>query len=66
MIDYSNQDPNFRKGNHANTLNGMKFKNFLSSTIDYSYDLMLKIKDKEKSATKARQIFDQLSNLVSK
>jgi UV DNA damage endonuclease len=65
MIDYSNQEPNFRKGKHANTLDVIKFKNFLSSTIDYSYDLMLEIKDKEKSATKARQILDQLSNLTS-
>ncbi len=65
MIDYSNQEPNFRKGKHANTLDVIKFKNFLSSTIDYSYDLMLEIKDKEKSATKARQILGQLSNLVS-
>ena len=53
MIDYSNQEPNFRKGKHANTLDVIKFKNFLSSTIDYRYDLMLEIKDKEKNATKA-------------
>jgi UV DNA damage endonuclease len=65
MIDYSIQEPNFRKGKHANTLDVMKFKNFLSSTIDHSYDLMLEIKDKEKSAAKARQILDQLSNLDS-
>ncbi len=66
MIDYSSQEPNFRKGKHANTLDEMKFKNFLSSTIDFSYDLMLEIKDKEKSATKALQILDQLSNLALK
>ena len=65
MIDYSNQEPNFRKGKHAYTLDVMKFKNFLSSTIDHSYDLMLEIKDKEKSAAKARQILYQLSNLAS-
>ena len=66
MIDYSSQEPNFRKGKHANTLDEMKFKNFISSTIDFSYDLMLEIKDKEKSAIRARQILDQLSNLASK
>ena len=66
MIDYSNQEPNFRKGKHANTLDEIKFKNFIFSTIDFSYDLMLEIKDKEKSATRARQILDQLSNLASK
>ena len=66
MIDYSSQEPNFRKGKHANTLDEIKFKNFISSTIDFSYDLMLEIKDKEKSATRARQILDQLLNLASK
>ena len=66
MIDYSSQEPNFRKGKHANTLDEIKFKNFISSTIDFSYDLMLEIKDKEKSAIRARQILDQLSNLASK
>lgn len=60
MMDYSSQEPNFRKGKHASTLDEMKFKNFILSTIDCSYDLMLEIKDKEKSATRARQILDQL------
>ena len=66
MIDYSSQEPNFRKGKHANTLDEDKFKNFIFSTIDFSYDLMLEIKDKEKSATRAIQILDQLLNLASK
>ena len=66
MIDYSSQEPNFRKGKHANTLDEIKFKNFISSTIDFSYDLMLEIKDKEKSAIRARQILDLLLNLASK
>ncbi len=66
MIDYSSQEPNFRKGKHANTLDEIKFKNFISSTIDFSYDLMLEIKDKEKSAIRARQILALLLNLASK
>jgi len=60
MMDYSNQDPNFRRGKHANTLEELKFKRFLLSTIDFGYDLMLEIKDKEKSAIRARHILDQL------
>lgn len=60
MMDYSNQEPNFRRGKHANTLEEMKFKSFLLSTIDSDYDLMLEIKDKEKSAIRARHILDQL------
>lgn len=66
MMDYSSQEPNFRKGKHARTLDEMKFKNFIFSTIDCSYDLMPEIKDKEKSATRARQILDQLLNVPSK
>ncbi len=60
MMDYSNQEPNYRRGKHANTLEEMKFKSFLLSTIDSDYDLMLEIKDKEKSAIRARHILDQL------
>jgi UV DNA damage endonuclease len=66
MMDYSSQEPNFRKGKHASTLDEMKFKNFIFSTIDCTYDLMLEIKDKEKSATRARQILHQLLNVPSK
>ena len=66
MIDYSNQEPNSRKGKHASTLDEIKFKNFLYSTIDFSYDLMLEIKDKEKSAARAQQIHKELLNLDSR
>lgn len=64
MLEYSSQEPNFRKGKHASTLDEIKFKNFIFSTIDCSYDLMLEIKEKEKSVTRARQIPDQLLNLA--
>jgi len=66
MMDYSNQEPNSRKGKHASTLDEIKFKNFLYSTIDFSYDLMLEIKDKEKSAARAQQIHKELLNLDSR
>ena len=66
MMDYSIQEPNFRKGKHASTLDEIKFKNFIFSTNDFSYDLMLEIKDKEKSATRARLILDQSLILDSK
>jgi len=66
MMDYSNQEPNSRKGKHASTLDEIKFKNFLYSTIDFSYDLMLEIKDKEKSAARAQQIHKELLDLDSR
>jgi len=33
MMDYSNQEPNFRRGKHVNTLDEMKFKSFLLSQL---------------------------------
>jgi UV DNA damage endonuclease len=66
MIDYSSQEPNSRKGKHASTLDEVKFKNFITSTIDFSYDLMLEIKDKEKSAFRSQEILDQISNFTLK
>jgi len=63
MIDYSNQEPNSRKGKHANTLDEIKFKDFLYSTVGFDYDLMLEIKDKEKSAARVRQIHKELLKL---
>jgi len=66
MIDYSSQEPNSRKGRHASTIGVIKFKNLISSTIEFSYDLMLEIKDKEKSAFKSQQILGQISNFTLK
>ncbi|WP_144732913.1 UV DNA damage repair endonuclease UvsE [Candidatus Nitrosocosmicus arcticus] len=61
MMDYSNQEPNFRRGKHADTLDVIKFNRFLLTTMDSGYDLMLEIKDKERSAIRARHILDQLA-----
>jgi UV DNA damage endonuclease len=53
MIDYSSQDPEKRKGAHCQSINIEKFKNFIRETKSIDFDIMLEIKDKEKSAIKA-------------
>lgn len=56
MVDYSHQKRGSRKGQHATSLNKKAFKNFLAKTKPYDCDIMLEIKDKEKSAVNAVQI----------
>jgi len=53
MVDYSIQKPNARQGSHAESINIRGFKNFLEESKPYDFDIMLEIKDKEKSALKA-------------
>lgn len=60
MVDYSHQEPNSRKGKHSNTLNHDLFEKFISNTKGLDFDIMLEIKDKEKSATQARLLLDRI------
>lgn len=53
MVDYSTQAPGQRAGSHANSITISPFKRFLCQSRPYDFDLMLEIKDKEKSALKA-------------
>lgn len=53
MVDYSSQEPLGRKGEHAKTINLTHFSQFIMETGEYDFDIMLEIKDKEKSALKA-------------
>jgi len=56
MVDYSHQKRGGQKGQHATTLNKRVFRNFLCQTKPYDFDIMLEIKDKEKSALEAIKI----------
>ncbi len=53
MVDYSSQNIEKRTGSHTNSIDVKKFKKFIKNTIPYNFDIMLEIKDKEKSAIKA-------------
>ncbi len=62
MVDYSSQDlgnriddnnKNRKKGKHAQTIDITSFEKFLKEIEGLDFDLMLEIKDKEKSALKA-------------
>ena len=53
MVDYSSQEPNGSPRQHAETINIEDFDLFLKQTQQFDFDVMLEIKDKEKSAIKA-------------
>jgi len=53
MMDYSIQKKGAKPGSHAESINIKSFKNFLEESKPYDFDIMLEIKDKEKSALKA-------------
>ena len=53
MVDYSNQEIGKRTGTHAKTIDLAKFKRFLRMIGGMELDIMLEIKDKERSALTA-------------
>jgi UV DNA damage endonuclease len=53
MTDYSNQEEGERKGVHAKHIYLEKFRKYLQETKEFNFDIMLEIKDKEKSALEA-------------
>jgi UV DNA damage endonuclease len=56
MVDYSSQQPNMRKGKHAETVDLNDFEKFIDLTKQHDFDIMLEIKDKEKSVLKVIEI----------
>jgi UV DNA damage endonuclease len=55
VMDYSEQAKDSRIGSHAKNINISKFKQFLQDIKGIDVDIMLEIKDKEKSALRAVQ-----------
>lgn len=55
MIDFSTQDKSKRIGAHAQTIELKKFNDFLKEIKGYPVDIMLEIKDKEKSVLKIKK-----------
>ena len=56
MVDYSAQKKGHRKGTHAESLPTARFRRFLKESQGLDFDLMLEIKDKEKSALKVLRL----------
>jgi len=50
MVDYSSQHPGKRSGSHAEHIDPADFSAFLERSLPFDRDIMLEIKDKEKSA----------------
>ncbi len=53
MTDYSTQEPGGRPGKHAETIDIPDFVTFTKDILPHDIDIMLEIKDKEKSAIAA-------------
>jgi UV DNA damage endonuclease len=60
MLDYSSQSKGERKGKHATTLDPLLFYNFIKETQRLDFDLMLEIKDKEKSALAVLKLLSKI------
>lgn len=58
MVDYSEKSLTGRIGAHSDSITISVFKNFLKQTKGFDFDVMLEIKDKEKSALKAIKVDD--------
>jgi UV DNA damage endonuclease len=61
MIDYSSQKKGGRPGVHAYALDADGFRSFLLSTWGLEFDVMLEVKNKERSALEAISIQRSLS-----
>ena len=56
MVDYSSQQPGKRAGVHAESIDLQDFSDFLEISSPCNMDIMLEIKDKEKSALAAIEV----------
>jgi len=64
IVDYSTQSPSGRQGAHANALDKAAFLGFIRDSRDCDFDLMLEIKDKEKSACRAVALLSKDPRLI--
>ncbi|WP_309146834.1 MULTISPECIES: UV DNA damage repair endonuclease UvsE [unclassified Mesotoga] len=64
IVDYSTQEKEGRKGRHAQTIDLDHFNSFLMKSRPYDFDIMLEIKDKEKSAEAAISVANQDNRFI--
>jgi UV DNA damage endonuclease len=62
MADYRDQEFGYRKGRHCTSIDLKDFRKFILQTRGLDYDLMLEIKDKQISTTKAIHTLHALSD----
>ena len=60
MIDYSSQKKDGRRGSHTENIDIRKFKKFLEESKGIKMDIMLEIKNKEKSVLEALKILENV------
>jgi UV DNA damage endonuclease len=63
MVDYSSQQKGQRRGKHAESIDLRHFRRFLRDTEGLDFDIMLEIKDKERSALKALRVLESFGRL---
>ncbi|MBD3210774.1 UV DNA damage repair endonuclease UvsE [Candidatus Micrarchaeota archaeon] len=63
MTDYSSQQSGHRTGTHARSISTGHFRQYLKETGGLDFDIMLEIKDKEKSAKKALKVLKNLDRV---
>lgn len=61
IVDYSSQEPKARLGSHTHHINQNHFRSFIEQLPEHDFDLMLEIKDKEKSALVALKLLKNLA-----
>lgn len=66
IVDYSSPLPGGRPGSHAHELNEAHFLRFLEESRPHDFDLMLEVKDKERSALRALALAADDPRLVPK
>lgn len=62
IVHYSSQKPGEREGRHVNHMDEDHFKGFLKDMNGFEFDLILEVKDKERSAKKALKIIKDKKN----
>ena len=63
MVDYSSQKKGERMGSHSESIDIKDFAAFITAAGSLDFDIMLEIKDKEKSALRARRFLAKIKRL---
>jgi len=63
IVDYSSQQRNARVGVHAQSIDLGRFRSFLKKTKGLDFDVMLEIKDKERSVLKAQKLLKSTTSV---